>query len=64
MTFNRDSAIWWMGIIGGVSMAFAAHSDMFPWFPEWLNRTIEIIAFITAVTSGKMATSPLKGKSE
>jgi hypothetical protein len=61
---NRDSAVWWVGMIGGVAMAFAAHADMFPWFPEWLNRVIEVTAFIAAITSGKLANSPLKSKSK
>ena len=59
---NRDSLVWWFGMLGGVAIAFAAHKEMFPWFPEYLQRAIELLAFIAAVASGKMATSPLPGK--
>lgn len=61
---TRDSIYWWFGILGGLAMAFAAHKDLFPWFPEHVNKAIEIVAFVTAVVSGKMATSPLPSKEE
>lgn len=60
--FNRDSIVWTLGMLGGLAIAFAGHLEMFAWFPLEVQRTIEVIAFIAAVLSGKLATSPLPGK--
>jgi hypothetical protein len=55
---TRDSAVLWLGIIGGVLTALAAQGEIFPvsWRPY-----ITMVSTIIAVISGKLATSPLPG---
>lgn len=58
---SRDSLVWWLGMIGGTAAALAGHLDRIPWLPEWAQHTVELVGLIWAITSGKLATSPLPG---
>lgn len=61
---TRDDLKWWVGMVGGVVVALAAHFDLFPWIPVPAQHAIEFIAFIVGVVSGKLATSPLPGRND
>lgn len=59
---TRDDVKWWVGIIGGASVGLAANFTLFPWIPAPWQHAISLAAFLYAIISGKMATSPLPGK--
>ena len=61
---TRDSALWWVGMVGAIATALSMHYDLFPWIPDTARNWISLVAFVTGIVSGKMATSPLKGKDE
>lgn len=61
---TRDSMVWWAGIVGAVITGLAMNIGLFPWIPEQVQHAISIAAFIVGIISGKMATSPLKGKDD
>lgn len=61
---TRDDLKWWAGIIGGAVVGVAGNLALFPWIPEPWQRGIGIAAFVYGIVSGKMATSPLPGKSD
>lgn len=56
--FTRDSAVWWVGIIGSAVMAVGANLDAFPWLSKDARQWISLASFVVGVVSGKMATSP------
>ena len=64
MKLTRDSLFWWFSIVGAVVVGLSTHFDMFPWISEPWRNTIELVAFIYGIVAGKMATSPLPGKSD
>lgn len=61
---NRDSVIWWIGIVVAVLGAVAANSSLLP--PAWAPALpyINLVCIILGTLSGKLATSPLKGASD
>jgi hypothetical protein len=59
MLISRDSAIWWIGLIGGVITAITVKLDQFPWFSETARQWIGLAGVVVAAVSGKLATSPL-----
>lgn len=59
ITITRDSAVLWLGIIGGILTTMAAQADLFP--PAW-KPWITMISAIIAALSGKLASSPLAGE--
>jgi len=56
---NRDSFVWWVGIVGAILTAIANEQGVFP--PEW-KPYIHLGALICGILSGKLASSPLRGK--
>ena len=61
---TRDSALWWVGMVGAIATGLALNFDLFPWIPDSVQHWISLVAFVTGIVSGKMASSPLKGKDE
>ena len=58
MRVTRDSAVWWLGIVGAVVTYLAASRPV----PEWdYYAWLQAVAFAVATVSGKLATSPLAG---
>lgn len=56
---TRDSAVWWLAIVGAVLTYLAAAPPPTVWtYGEW----VQALAFGVATISGKLATSPLPGK--
>jgi hypothetical protein len=54
--FTRDSAVWWLAIIGSVITYLASAAPPSQWnYHQW----IQAAALIVATISGKLATSPL-----
>jgi hypothetical protein len=64
MRITRDSAVWWVGMVGAVATGLALNFELFPWIPDPVQHWIALVAFVTGIVSGKLATSPLKGKAE
>lgn len=61
--FNRDSVVWWVGIVGAVIVGLATLADPATYgIPAWLMPYLRLGALIVGIVSGKMATSPLPGK--
>lgn len=61
MNITRDSIGWWLGIAGAVLTYLLASPAPTEWaYPDWLRA----VAFVVATVSGKLATSPLKGKDD
>jgi hypothetical protein len=56
--FNRDSALLWVGIVGGVVIYLAGTKPPTEWgYYEWLSA----FGYLVSVVSAKLATSPLPG---
>lgn len=59
MKLTRDSAVWWLGIIGATLTYLLAADPPSAWtYHQWLQAA----AFVVATLSGKLATSPLRGE--
>jgi len=61
---NRDSVFWTLSIIGAIAIGLTTHFDRFPWIPDSWRNGLELTAFVYGILAGKMATSPLPGKSD
>lgn len=61
---TRDSVVWTVGIVGSIATGLAMNYDLFPWLSDSAKHWINLVAFVTGILSGKLATSPLKGKDE
>ena len=61
---TRDSIFWGFSMIGAVALGLTSHYELFPWIPEHWRNVIEFVAFIYGIIAGKMATSPLPGKTD
>lgn len=58
---TRDSLIWWVGLAGAMLAYLATAPPPTKWhYAEAIQFASVVIAFI----SGKLATSPLKGKAD
>lgn len=59
----RDSAIYWLGIIGGLAVALGGHFELvqkaFPGLSAAWEGRIELVAFIVSILSAKASMSPL-----
>ena len=64
MKITRDSALWWWGMAAAIVGGFATLGNVedyglpMAWVPY-----IRLAALIVGIVSGKLATSPLAGKS-
>jgi hypothetical protein len=58
---TRDSALWWLAIIGAVAGYLASADPPNHWtYQQWIQAAM----FIVATVSGKLATSPLPHSDE
>jgi hypothetical protein len=55
---NRDSVLWWVGIVGAILTALANQAGLFP--PAWYGY-INLSAVLVGVISGYLKASPLPG---
>jgi tetrahydromethanopterin S-methyltransferase subunit C len=62
---TRDSIVWWIGIATAVVMGIGTVGDVASYgIPEKAVPYIRLAALVLGIVSGKLATSPLKGKGE
>lgn len=62
MALTRDDLKFSIGLIGGVAVGMAGSFNLFPWIPPTWQHGIGIVAFVYSIVSGKLATSPLPGR--
>ena len=55
---NRDSVLWWVGIVGAILTALANQAGLFP--AAWYGY-INLAAVLVGVVSGYLKASPLPG---
>jgi hypothetical protein len=54
--FTRDSALWWLAIVGAVVTYLASAEPPTHWtYHQWIQAAM----FVVATVSGKLANSPL-----
>jgi hypothetical protein len=62
---TRDSWIWWWGILSAVVVGLATLGNLQDYgIPDVALPYLRLAALIVGVVSGKLATSPLPGKSD
>lgn len=62
LNLTRDDVTWWIGIVGGIAIGLSSSFSLFPWISVPWQHGISLVAFIYAIVSAKLATSPLPGK--
>ncbi len=63
--FNRDSFGWWIGIVASLITAILALDNPADYgIPASWGPYMRLASIVFGVLSGKMATSPLRGKDE